>query len=73
MILTFDGNQHLLFKAIVDHFFKKSAVTKDEEQEPQKSPGMDTSWEKLADLKESLTNEAAEYAAASNLCEEPER
>jgi len=79
-----NGNQHLLFKAIVNHSFNESAVTKEEEQEPhhkqQTTEGCtlaveckdgSTFWEKLADLKESFPIKVAEYAATSNLCDEP--
>ena len=71
-----NGNQFLIFKAIVDH---SNESDPDLEQETTKSWKLavewkdgSTSWENLADLKESFPIEVAEYAVACNLEKEPE-
>jgi len=77
------SNQHLLFKAIVDHSYNEEVTLqgKEESLHQQKTTkgwmlavkwkDSSTSWEKLLDLKESFTIEVADYATASNLCEKP--
>jgi len=76
------GNQHLLFKAIVDHSYDESAALWEEDQHHQQKTTKgwtlvvkwkdgSISWERLSDLKESLPIEVADYAIASNLCKEP--
>ena len=78
-----NGNQCLLFKAIIDHKYEiETQVTerRGEDHQQDKTRGWtlavewkdgSTSWERLRDLKESFPIEVADYAIANNIHEEP--
>jgi len=78
-----NGNQCLLFKAVIDHKYEiETQVTerRGEDHQQDKTRGWtlavewkdgSTSWERLRDLKESFPIEVADYAIANNIHEEP--
>jgi len=76
-----NGNQCLLFKAIIDLYEIETQVTerRGEDHQQDKTRGWtlavewkdgSTSWERLRDLKESFPIEVADYAIANNIHEE---
>jgi len=78
-----NGNQCLLFKAIIDHKYEEETrvIEREEENHQQdKTRGWtlavewkdgSTSWERLRDLKELFPIEVADYVDANNIHEEP--
>jgi len=77
-----NGNQFLVFKAIIDHSYDEALKEDEKNFGPQQMTTNgwklavewrdgSTSWENLADLKESFPIKVPEYVMASNLEKEP--